>query len=126
MSLITLPPNYKSDTVKHINSITHEGKVLVLATDSAGRVWYAVKQDGFEDSNIKQNTTLSGWENLKELPFLKQNDDPSVVNRQSAENILRPAHLASRASPLPDFRRDERCRGPCIRQRCRSPRRQER
>ncbi|HNN94963.1 MAG TPA: LamG domain-containing protein, partial [Pseudomonadota bacterium] len=86
MSLITLPPNYKSDTVKHINSITHEGKVLVFATDSAGRVWYTVKQDGFEDSSLKQNTTLSGWENLKELPFSEQNDDPSVLNKQSVEN----------------------------------------
>ncbi|PSM32026.1 LamG domain-containing protein [Haliangium sp. UPWRP_2] len=86
MSLITLPPNYKSDTVKHINSITHEGKVLVFATDSAGRVWYTVKQDGFEDSSLKQNTTLSGWENLKELPFSEQNDDPSVLNKQLVEN----------------------------------------
>lgn len=34
--------------LRHINSVTHEGKVLVFATDADGTVWYTVRRDGFE------------------------------------------------------------------------------
>lgn len=38
----------KLATLQHINCITHEGKVLVFATDADGGVWYTVRRDGFE------------------------------------------------------------------------------
>ena len=48
--------------LKHINAITHEGKLLLFATDSSGTIWYSVKQDGFEDSALEQTTQVEGWE----------------------------------------------------------------
>ena len=62
-------PNYKSDTVKHINSITHEGKVLVFATDSAGRVWYTVKQDGFGQQPQNRTLRYQGGKTSKNCHF---------------------------------------------------------
>ena len=40
----------QKEKLQHINSIAHEGKVVVIATDADGKIWYTVKQDGFEDS----------------------------------------------------------------------------
>ena len=40
------------DKIQHLNSITHEGKVVVFATDADGKIFYTVKQDGFEDSYL--------------------------------------------------------------------------
>jgi hypothetical protein len=38
--------------LQHINTIAHEGKVVVLTTDTDGKIRYTVKQDGFEDSYL--------------------------------------------------------------------------
>lgn len=38
--------------LEHINTIAHEGKVVVLTTDTDGKIRYTVKQDGFEDSYL--------------------------------------------------------------------------
>jgi hypothetical protein len=74
--------------ITHINTITHEGKVLLMATvveQDTARLYYTVKQDGFEDSAL-QNPNGSGWEAFKllELP----NDpagDASVAAKEAAE-----------------------------------------
>ncbi|MEA5527729.1 hypothetical protein [Nodularia spumigena] len=40
------------DKLQHLNTVTHEGKIVVLATDADGVISYTVKQDGFEDSYL--------------------------------------------------------------------------
>ncbi len=73
---------------KHINTVTHEGKVLIVATvveNGAATLHYTVKQDGFEDSAL-QNPNGSGWEAFKTLEL--PNDrvgDASVADMEQAE-----------------------------------------
>ena len=70
----------------HFNSITHEGKVVVVATDSDGNIWYTVKQDGFEDSYLKKEAKdRTGWEDWKELEFPNEDEDKSVRKKEEAE-----------------------------------------
>ncbi|WYM03310.2 MAG: LamG-like jellyroll fold domain-containing protein [Gloeotrichia echinulata CP02] len=84
------------EKLQHINSIAHEGKVVVLATDGDGKIWYTVKQDGFEDSYLNTPANLrTGWENWQELEFpnetKKEKDkevptqDQSVIDKETAE-----------------------------------------
>lgn len=74
------------DSLVHINSISHEGKVVVVATDSAGNLFYSVRQDGFEDSYL---STLpeqrTGWEPWQALELPAESDDPSVVDKEKEE-----------------------------------------
>lgn len=72
--------------VKHINTISHEGKVVVFGTDSLGKIYYTVKQDGFEDSYL--NTPVdqrTGWEAWQTLEFPNEADDQSVVEKEKTE-----------------------------------------
>ncbi|MEL7068370.1 MAG: hypothetical protein AAGN15_06905 [Cyanobacteria bacterium J06581_3] len=72
--------------LKHANAITHEGKLLLFATDNSGKIWYSVKQDGFEDNALEQTTQVTGWENWQalELPA-DENPDQSVLEKEKAE-----------------------------------------
>ncbi|MEO0805150.1 MAG: LamG domain-containing protein [Cyanobacteria bacterium J06643_4] len=72
--------------LKHANAITHEGKLLLFATDNSGKIWYSVKQDGFEDNALEQTTQIKGWENWQtlELPA-DENPDQSVLEKEKAE-----------------------------------------
>jgi hypothetical protein len=75
-----------STAIKHLNSVTHEGKVVTFATDTNGKIWYTVKQDGFEDSYLNTpEKDRTGWENWKELQFPNEADDQSVVNQEKSE-----------------------------------------
>lgn len=73
---------------RHINTVTHEGKVLIVATvveNGSATLHYTVKQDGFEDSAL-QNPNGSGWEAFKPLEL--PNDrlgDASVAAKEQAE-----------------------------------------
>jgi len=71
------------ETLKHLNTITHEGKVLLFATDSQGNVFYTIKQDGYEDSY--GGTAVTGWENWELVEFPQENDDRSVLEKESKE-----------------------------------------
>jgi hypothetical protein len=54
---------------KHINTLSHEGKVLLVASVVASgttKLYYTVKQDGFEDSAL-QNPNGTSWDTFKEL-----------------------------------------------------------
>jgi hypothetical protein len=76
----------KADKIQHLSTITHEGKVVVFATDADGRVTYSVKQDGFEDSYLNTPPALrTGWESWKELEFPNEADDVSVIDKETAE-----------------------------------------
>lgn len=74
-------------TLKHINSITHEGKVIVLATATDGKIWYTIKQDGFEDSYLNTPPDQrTGWENWQQLELPNETKaDESVVKQEKAE-----------------------------------------
>lgn len=72
--------------LQHLNGITHEGKVVVFATDASGKISYTVKQDGFEDSYLNTPADQrTGWENWKSLEFPNEADDQSVINQQTAK-----------------------------------------
>ena len=78
---------WKARTFAHLQAIAHEGKVVVVATDFAGGLWYTVKQDGFEDSYLAQPAELRvGWEDWRPLALPDEPDDESVVARERAEN----------------------------------------
>ncbi len=75
------------EKLQHINSIAHEGKVVVFATDADGIISYTVKQDGFEDSYLNTpEAQRTGWEKWKTLEFPNEKvDDQSVVDKEHAE-----------------------------------------
>ena len=74
------------EKLQHLNSITHEGKVLVVATDSEGKIFYTIKQDGFEDSYLNTSPEhRTGWETWQALELPDENEDPSVLAQESAE-----------------------------------------
>lgn len=74
--------------IKYINTVTHEGKVLIVASvvEAGGtKLVYTVKQDGFEDSAL-QNPTGSGWEDFKALSLPDDSvGDPSVAEKESQD-----------------------------------------
>jgi len=74
------------DKLQHISTITHEGKIVVLATDAEGKISYTVKQDGFEDSYLNTPADQrTGWESWKTLEFPDEADDQSVIEKEKAE-----------------------------------------
>ena len=76
----------KQEKLSHLNSITHEGKVVVVATNSDGKIFYTIKQDGFEDSYL--NTAAeerTGWENWQALDLPNEEDDRSVIEQEEKE-----------------------------------------
>jgi len=67
-------------SIQFINCITHEGKVLLFGTALDGKIYYTVKQDGYEDTH-----NSLGWENWKSLEFPSENDDESVKKKEEKE-----------------------------------------
>lgn len=83
MTLLAAP---EKQSFCHLNSVTHEGKVIVVATDIDGEIYYTVKQDGFEDSYLNQKPEeRTGWENWRLLEFPNEVEDESVLNREKEE-----------------------------------------
>ena len=74
------------EKLQHINTIAHEGKVVIMATDADGKIWYSVKQDGFEDSYLNTPADQrTGWETWQELELPNEDDDQSVIDQETAE-----------------------------------------
>ncbi|AOW98601.1 hypothetical protein BJP34_03285 [Moorena producens PAL-8-15-08-1] len=75
------------DKVQFVNTIAHEGKVVVVATDTDGKIWYTIKQDGFEDSYLNTPADQrTGWEDWQELEFPNEaEDDQSVIDKETKE-----------------------------------------
>ncbi|MDB9324057.1 hypothetical protein PN483_16560 [Nodularia spumigena CS-591/04] len=74
------------DKLQHLNTVTHEGKIVVLATDADGVISYTVKQDGFEDSYLNTPADQrTGWENWQVLDLPDEQDDQSVIAKEKAE-----------------------------------------
>jgi hypothetical protein len=75
------------ENIRHVNTLAHEGKLLMVVTVQNGtsfKLWYSVKQDGFEDSAL-QNPNGSGWEAFKLLELPKEDADQSVVDKEKSE-----------------------------------------
>ncbi|WP_424101640.1 LamG-like jellyroll fold domain-containing protein [Moorena producens] len=75
------------DKLQFVNTIAHEGKVVVVATDTDGKIWYTIKQDGFEDSYLNTpEDQRTGWEDWQELEFPNEaQDDQSVIDKETKE-----------------------------------------
>jgi hypothetical protein len=65
---------------KHLSTLVHEGKMLIVATVKNGStfdLWYTVKQDGFEDNALKPSS--NGWEKFQKIPLPREAADESVA-----------------------------------------------
>lgn len=47
------------EKLQHVNTIAHEGKVVVFATDAEGKIHYIIKQDGFESLLFSSHVSKS-------------------------------------------------------------------
>jgi hypothetical protein len=75
-----------TNRIGHLAGVTHEGKLVLVVTDVAGKLWYTVKQEGFERSPGEAPAgQLTGWESWRELELPGDAEDPSVLAREAAE-----------------------------------------
>lgn len=71
--------------LRNVNAVAHEGKVVLIATDDTGHLWYSVRQDGFEDSYLNADPALrTGWEAWSPLDLPNEDDDTSVTDYEAA------------------------------------------
>ncbi len=77
----------QQEKLAHINTIAHEGKVVVVGTDTNGKIFYTVKQDGFKDSYLNTpEDQRTGWEDWQELELPnEEKDDQSVIDKEKEE-----------------------------------------
>lgn len=74
------------DSLRHMSSVAHEGKLVLVAVDDQAGLWYTVKQDGFEDSYLQTPAELrTGWESWAALGLPDEADDSSVEEQEKAE-----------------------------------------
>ena len=65
--------------LRYLNTISHEGKVLVFGIDDEQRIFYTVRQSGFEDTALSDdNFNKTGFEDWKLLNLDKSVPDKSV------------------------------------------------
>jgi hypothetical protein len=67
----------------HVNSLTHEGKIVIIGTDDQRKLWYTVQQQGFEPS--KDTVKVRGWENWQLLNLPNESTDESVTDKEKRE-----------------------------------------
>ena len=65
--------------IDHVNSITHDGKVVVFGTALDGAIYYSVKRSGFEESALATGADPFGFEDWQSLSLGDSVDDPSVI-----------------------------------------------
>ncbi|WP_428268295.1 LamG domain-containing protein [Haliangium sp.] len=65
-------------TIQHLETITHDGKVVLFGVDERGGIHYSVKRSGFEDSALAEGASQFGFEEWRSLPLDKSLDDSSV------------------------------------------------
>ena len=69
--------------IKHVSSINHDGKIVIIVCDKDGKIFYSIRQEGHEDNYDK--TTLKGWEDWSELSLPDEPDDESVREKEQEE-----------------------------------------
>lgn len=67
-----------------VETVSHEGKVLLFGIDPSGAVHYSVRQSGFETSAGDGASHTPGFEDWKPLPLTASIKDPSVLAREAA------------------------------------------
>lgn len=70
--------------IRHVNTIAHDGKILVLGTAADGTLYYTVKRSGFEDTALAEGGEMFGFEPWQALRLGESVSDPSVVAREQA------------------------------------------
>lgn len=83
-------PHPKSSTLKHFTSISYEGKILIFAVDTAKKVFYAVRRDGFEERPGARGNTQPEWDDWRELdlPGSRPDSDASVAAHERVSNTV--------------------------------------
>ena len=81
----------------HVNTIAHEGKILVLGTTADGKIYYTVKRSGFEDTALQDNEDPLGFEPWKLLPLDRSVLDQSVLDQEQAEFTDKNGHQLLRS-----------------------------
>lgn len=77
----------QGQSIRYINSITHEGKVVLFGMDSNGKVWYSIKQDGFEDSYLNTSPNERDWEDWQEsFSSRMRSKTTPLLSRRKAKN----------------------------------------
>ncbi len=73
---------------KHISTVSHEGKVLIVASvveqPDQVHLYYTVKQDGFEKSAIQKTDGIL-WENFEKLGLPNDDEYASVLADEQQE-----------------------------------------
>lgn len=75
------------ENVNMINCITHEGKIILFSNGENGQIRYAVKQEGYENNDLKPNN--QGWEDWSILEFPNEIPDTSVEEREKANSTYK-------------------------------------
>ncbi|MGB0712979.1 MAG: LamG-like jellyroll fold domain-containing protein, partial [Gammaproteobacteria bacterium] len=70
--------------IRRINTITHDGKVLIFGTSAKGKLYYSIKRSGFEDPALKEGADPFGFETWQELRLGESVLDSSVVAWEKA------------------------------------------
>ena len=65
-------------SIRHFNSVAHDGKVVVFGTDKDRQIWYAVKRSGFEIKALEEGQDPFGFEDWRKLPLDLSEMDSSV------------------------------------------------
>src|SRR5262245_51749247 len=77
----------QDDSIRHIHSVAHQGKVVVVATCNDGTLKYTIRQDGFEPSALNAPPDQrTGWEKWTLLPLPDDAaGDKSVTDLEAAK-----------------------------------------
>lgn len=62
-----------------VTAVSHEGKPVVIAADSTGRLWYSVRRQGFEARSDDLHSS-GPWDDLRPLP-LPGSDGPEPIDQ---------------------------------------------
>lgn len=71
--------NLSGQDIRHLNTITHDGKVVIVGTAADGTLYYSVKRGGFEDTALLEGADPFGFEDWKKLRLGESTEDASVA-----------------------------------------------
>ena len=63
----------------HLNCLTHDGKVILLGIDDQQTLHYSIRQSGFEDTTLADNSNDTGFEEWRKLALARATYDASHV-----------------------------------------------
>ncbi|WP_438031091.1 LamG-like jellyroll fold domain-containing protein [Sorangium sp. So ce233] len=78
--------SFSGQSINHLSTVTHDGKVVCFGTDASGTIWYTVKRSGFEDAALQDGADPFGFEASKKLRLGESVTDASVIAHEK-ENL---------------------------------------